>query len=257
MLGVPVRLHAQQPKPSSDEATALAKASQNPVGDLIAVPLQFNFNTGGDLEDRTFLNLNFQPVIPFKLTRGWNVVARTIVPLNSLPGPLDTRFSGFGDIQQQVYFTPASPGSFVWGAGPMFSFPTSTIAPLQTGSWAIGPGGVVLKTTGPWVVGELFNFFFTVSDEGSPSEFNYFVTQPFVNFNFGEGWALAFAPIITNNFDLDEDSWTVPLGFGIARTTVFDKKPMQFGVQYYYNVAFPEGSAGQQLRFQVSYLFPR
>lgn len=139
------------------DMAALAKASQNPVGDLIAVPFQINFNTGGDLEDQTFLNVNFQPVTPFTLSENWNVVARTIVPLNSVPGPDGTRFSGVGDIQAQIYVTPSKPGRFIWGVGPMFSLPTSTIAPLQTGSWAAGPGAVVLKTAGPWVVGELFN----------------------------------------------------------------------------------------------------
>jgi hypothetical protein len=44
--------------------TALAKQSQNPVGDLVSVPLQFNFNTAGDLEDAKLFNLNIQPVIP-------------------------------------------------------------------------------------------------------------------------------------------------------------------------------------------------
>jgi len=53
--------------------------------------------------------------------------------------------------------------------------------------------------TGPWVLGELFNFFWTVSDAGDDTEFNYFVTQPFVNYNFEEGWALAFVPIITDS----------------------------------------------------------
>ena len=58
----PVLGQAQQP---AHDVNALAKETQNPVGSLISVPFQFNFNTGGDLEDRTFFNLNFQPVIPF------------------------------------------------------------------------------------------------------------------------------------------------------------------------------------------------
>ena len=45
--------------PPEADVKALAKAAQNPVGDLRALPFQFNFNTGGDLEDKTFLNVNF------------------------------------------------------------------------------------------------------------------------------------------------------------------------------------------------------
>jgi hypothetical protein len=81
---------APPPAPAVD-ATALAKQSQNPVGSLVSVPFQFNFNTGGDLGERTFLNVNFQPVIPFRLTDRWNVIARTIVPLESVPGEAGTR----------------------------------------------------------------------------------------------------------------------------------------------------------------------
>src|SRR5262245_41919000 len=70
---------AQQPPPAAGDATSLAKETQNPVSSLITVPLQFNFNSGGDLGDGTIFNLNFQPVIPFKATSDINVIARTIV----------------------------------------------------------------------------------------------------------------------------------------------------------------------------------
>ena len=106
---------AAQPAPVRD-VDALAKETQNPVGNLTTVPFQFNFNTGGDLEDRTFFNLNFQPVIPFKVSSNVNVVARTIVPINSAPVG-DGRSSGIGDIQQQIFFTPAKPGAMIWGVG--------------------------------------------------------------------------------------------------------------------------------------------
>src|SRR5262245_42690620 len=75
---------AQEP---AHDVNQLAKETQNPVSSLISVPFQFNFNSGGDLEDQTFFNLNFQPVIPFKASPNWNVIARTIVPINSFPGP--------------------------------------------------------------------------------------------------------------------------------------------------------------------------
>ncbi len=83
------------------------------MSNLISVPFQFNFNTGGDLEDRTFFNLNIQPVIPFQASENWHVIARTIIPVNSFPGPEGTRYSGTGDIQEQIFITPAKPGGIV------------------------------------------------------------------------------------------------------------------------------------------------
>lgn len=253
--GVPALAHAQEPKP---DVTALAKETQNPVAGLISLPFQFNFNTGGDLEGRTFFNLNFQPVIPFKVTQHWNVIARTIVPVDSFPAPDGTRYNGVGDIQEQVFFTPAQSGAIIWGVGPSFSFPSATALPAETGTWAAGPAAVVVKMTGPFVLGGLVSQLWPLSDAGEEPEMNLFTVQPFVNYNFGQGWALGFAPVITANWDgPDGNEWTVPLGLGLARTTVFNRRPLTVGITYYSNVERPDGAAAQQLRFVVTLLYPR
>ena len=154
--------------------------------------------------------------------------------------------------------TPAHPGKFIWGVGPMFSLPTATASPVKTGSWAGGFSAVGLTATGPWVVGALITQVWPMSDAGGEPETNAFLLQPFVNYNFGGGWALAYAPNITANWDAsDGNEWTFPLGLGITRTTVFDGRPMSLGVQYYYNTTKPQGAAGQLLRLTVSLLYPR
>lgn len=61
------KLYAQDPAGGQD-VNSLSKASQNPVGDLVSLPFQFNFNSGGAFEDRAFFNLNFQPVMPITVT---------------------------------------------------------------------------------------------------------------------------------------------------------------------------------------------
>jgi hypothetical protein len=255
-LGLSPRLPAQEH--AAVDAGALAKQTQNPVADLVAIPFQGNFNSGGDLEQKTFFNLNVQPAIPFSLSRSWNLISRTIVPLDSIPTPDGKRHTGVGDIQEQLLFTPAKPGRLIWGFGPVFSLPTATAAPVETGSWAIGPGLVLVKSTGPWVLGVLITQYWNFSDEGGDPKTNLLAVQPFVNLNFGKGWALAFVPLMTANWDADPgNQWTVPLGLGINRTTVFNRRPMTLGVQYYYNVARPDGSAGGQLRFLVSLLYPK
>lgn len=247
---------AQDPPPQHD-AVALAKETQNPVSSLISIPLQFNFYSGGDLEDRTSFNLNVQPVIPFALNAEWKVIARTIIPLNSAPGPEGLRYTGTGDIQEQIFFSPAKAGAVIWGVGPMFSLPTATATPFETGSWAGGVAAVVVKNTGPWVLGALITQLWTFADAGDDTEVNQFLLQPFVNFNFGKGWALSFAPNITANEDAPSgDRWTVPLGLGLMRTTVFNRRPMTIGLQYYHNVERPTGAGGQQLRFVWSLLYP-
>lgn len=243
---------------SAQDATELAKQTQNPVADLVAIPFQSNFYNGGDLEDRTFYNLNVQPVIPFSVSKDWKLIARTIIPFDSIPTPGGTRRTGIGDIQEQLFFTPAKSGSIVWGLGPVFSLPTATAGPVETGSWAIGPGLVLVKNAGPFVLGGLFTQYWNFADEGGDPKTNLFALQPFINFNFGKGWALAFAPVISANWDAESgNKWTVPLGIGISRTTVFNRRPMSLAVQYYYNVERPDGSGASQLRFAISLLYPK
>ena len=78
-----------------------------------------------------------------------------------------------------------------------------------------------------------------------------------INYNFGQGWALAFAPLWTANWNApDGEEWTVPLGIGLSKTTVFNKRPMTLGLQYYHNVDRPDGSYDNQLRFAISLLYP-
>ena len=55
----------------------------NPIASLISVPFQFNYDRGlNTLSTGQRSNLNIQPVIPISLTPDWNVISRTILPIN-------------------------------------------------------------------------------------------------------------------------------------------------------------------------------
>lgn len=70
-------------QPSEEELT---KQTQNPVADLISVPLQSNFNFGaGFHHSKMMYILNIQPVIPLNLSDEWNLIARIIMPINNQP----------------------------------------------------------------------------------------------------------------------------------------------------------------------------
>jgi hypothetical protein len=255
LVAVPSHLAAQATK--ADSAAALAKASQNPLASLISLPFQFNFNSGGGLEGKTSLTVNFQPVIPIKgVLKNWTIIARTIVPYLSTPAGA-TRQSGFADIQQQLFFTPAKSGSVIWGIGPLFSFPTATTDAGATGSWAIGPAGVVLSNQGPFVLGALVTNLTTFADDGEAPEVNQFLLQPFINYNFGGGWAASFVPNITANWDApDGEQWTVPLGIGVSKTTAFNSRPMTLGMNYYHNVEHPTAGPANRFQMSIALLYP-
>jgi len=248
-----------QPKADNGQtATDLAKTTQNPVGDVVSVPFQFNFNQGGAYEDSTFFNLNFQPVIPIHLSHKLTLISRTIVPIDSVPTGDGTSSSGVGDINEQTFFTPARVHRIIVGVGPAFSFPTATASPVKTGTWGGGVSAVALSMPGPWVIGSLFQQVWPMSDTGGEPKANNFLWQYFINYNFGEGWALATAPSMTANWDAAEgQKWTVPVGGGISRTLIFNRQPMTLGFQYYYNAIRPDNASATTVRFIFALIFPQ
>ena len=46
-------------------------------------------------------------------------------------------------------------------------------------------------------------------------------------------------------------------GVGLTRTTVFNRRSMNTGINYYYKVERPDGGPGQQLWFIVALVYPR
>jgi hypothetical protein len=128
---------------ADDEETDLAKQAQNPVADLISIPLQNNFNFGVGPKNVTQYAGNLQPVIPFHMTEEWNLITRTILPIINQPSPAPGVSSSFGlgDLNPTLFLSPAKPGGLIWGAGPIFTFPTATDTALGSGKWSMGPAG--------------------------------------------------------------------------------------------------------------------
>ena len=62
---------------------------------------------------------------------------------------------------------------------------------------------------------------------------------------------------MTANWDAPSgDEWTIPLGLGISRTTVFSGRAITLAAQYYHNVARPQSGPGNQLRLVLTLLYP-
>jgi hypothetical protein len=59
----------------------LREAAQNPIADLISVPLQNNTNFDIGHTDNIQNVLNIQPVFPTHLNDTWNLITRPILPV--------------------------------------------------------------------------------------------------------------------------------------------------------------------------------
>lgn len=244
----------------ADDTADLAKKTQNPVSDLISVPFQsnFNFDVGPD-EDLQYI-LNVQPVYPMSINEDWNWIHRPIIPIIHQPslGPgMDEEF-GLGDIIYQGYLSPANPGKWIWGVGPVLQFPTATDDVLGFEKWSAGPGAVALRMQGPWVYGALVNNLWSYAGDDDREDVNMMTAQPFVNFNLPDGWYLSSAPVITANWEADsDDRWTVPVGGGFGKIFRLGKLPINGSLHGYYNVERPDNGPDWSIRLQFQFLFPK
>jgi hypothetical protein len=243
-------------------AEELAKLAQNPVGNLISVPFQNNTNLNFGPLKGTQNILNIQPVIPVSISEDWNVITRTIVPVISMPALSDDVGStnGIGDVQFTAFLSPAKPGEWIWGAGPVVQLPTNSSAELGNKNWGLGPSAVVLhiEKGSPWVYGVLANNIWSLSSDKQGGSFSNGLIQPFINYNFEGGFYLTTAPIATVDWKAESSQqWTVPVGGGVGKIFHLGKLPVNTQISAYYNVVKPDFGANWQIRAQVQLMFPK
>lgn len=274
LIAMPVA-HAQQ-------GEDLREAAQNPIGDLISVPFQNNTNFNIGHSDNTQNVLNIQPVYPLHLDKSWNLITRPILPVIYQPpffsgrelqaleetvGPDigDTEF-GLGDLTPEFFFSPRKPiklgseASLVWGVGPAFQLPTATDKVLGTGKWSSGPGFVVFLSDRPLHIttGFLILNLWSFAGDADRANVNEMTLQPFINYNMPHGWYLTSSPLITANWEANQDNrWTVPIGGGIGRIFKIGDQSVNANIAAYYNAVRPDDTgADWQLRAEWTFLFP-
>jgi hypothetical protein len=246
-------------------ADALRKAAQNPVASLISVPVQNNVNAGILPGNRTQDVLNIQPVIPLKLSTGWNVIIRVITPLIYQPFPApppapQVGVYGLGDMQPTFLLSPSKPHKIIWGLGPIFQLPTATSRYTGQGKLGIGPNLVVLAMPKSFVLGVLVNNIWSVAGSGSRPDVNQLLLQYFVNYNMKKGWYLTTQPIITANWNPPAPSgsvWTLPFGGGAGRIMKLGFQPVNISVQGYGNAVHVPGASPWTVRATFALLFPK
>jgi hypothetical protein len=269
-LLVPLFMWAQtEEKPVEQSAENLAKKSQNPVGDIISVPLEF-WHHGGMRNGGSANVFIMKPVYPVTFG-GVTLINRLIIPylgisannsdadLGEIVGPFSNeKTTGFGNIQYQAFFTKADAGKVIVGLGPVFEFPTNTNN-LGSTQWSAGPALVVLTMPGKWVMGALAQNLWSFAGPDDGSSVNQLIFQYFINYNFGKGWYVTTTPIITSDWNKESgNQWTVPFGGGFGRMVrIGGKLPVDFKLQAFSNVVRPDGAPSWSMLFIMKFLFPK
>lgn len=270
---------SQPPAISQTESTGRMSAEElnrqlnNPVSSVWSMVFQNNYTQlkndtmdapGWDKgDDKWFYNLNFQPVLPLPLTSEWNLINRPVIPLFADRPVLESDgfndVDGMGDIAFVSLLSPAkTAGSFLWGAGPTFIFPTASKDELGQEKWQAGPAAVGLHLGKEWIFGVFPQHWWSFAgndDRKSTSQTN---IQYFIWRLFPGQWQVGTAPNISIDWKADGDNkLTLPVGLGVGKLFKIGGLPIKFILEGQYAVVHPD-DFGQRwnMRFTVTPVLP-
>ena len=245
---------------AKSDAAEMAKKLANPIGALISVPFQSNFDWGAGPDGDGFqYKLNLQPIIPFTLNQDWLLISRTILPLVSQQNVVTSTSSqtGLADTLQSFFLSPVKPtrGGWIWGAGPFLLLPTATETELGAEKWGAGPTVVVLKQQNGWTFGALANHVWSFAGDSARDEVSATYLQPFVSYTTKK--AMTFTLNTESTYDWHNKQWTVPLNVMVQQLLKVGKQPVALTVGGRYYADKPEGGPEWGLRLAVILLFPK
>jgi hypothetical protein len=235
----------------------LAKQLQNPVANLISVPIQNNWDFGIGSANAMRYTANIQPVIPVSLTEDWNLITRTILPVIFAEGTTNGASSNFGlgDITQSFFLSPKEPvGGWILGGGPVFLWPAATDRLLGSGKWGAGPTVVALRQEHGFTYGVLANQMWSYAGWG-PQNVTATFLQPFLGYTTKT--YTTFTVNTESTYDWTSGQWTVPVNFMVQQLLKIGKQPVALQLGYRYYAERPAGGPDWGLRFDVTFLFPK
>ncbi len=247
----------------AQSAAALSKEIANPLSNLWLLQTQQN-NTliGMPLGKGTYVqsDLQFQPLVPVRLSPHWNLISRPVIPIfSSQPFPAVTainrngntnneditRTTGFGDM---ILATAISPdrslvGNWLLAAGTTFVFPTATQHVLGQQTWQAGPAVALGYQGSKWLAFVFPQHWWKIGGDGKKT--NQTSVQYNFNWNFDSGWSLGSSPNLTVNWEAPRDQRvSFPVGFQVGKLLHAGPMPVKVDVQPMYYVVRPMQEAG-------------
>jgi hypothetical protein len=262
---------------SAGDDKDLAKASQNPLGNVIGLPFENNYYTDTGPTEKVVNSLLIKPVVPMRISDNLNLISRAVIPITYIEGqdtatvgspdtdlgpiqvfPGTTDDFGLGNISYTAFFSPSKPGKLIWGVGPMVELPTNSDDSLGSDTWSAGGSVVLLTMPGNWVVGLLASNIWDVASSGDQPDINRFNFQPIVNYNLQKGWYLSSTPVLTANWEAESgEKWSIPVGGGVGRLMRFGDQPVDFKFAAYKYTETPEFGPNWDIQLTVKFLLPK
>ncbi len=256
------------PLTKEEQVEQLAVDVQNPVSDLEILGFAKHFVFGSAPTNATVYNLNLlaNSTREFKY---FSLLNRLVVPLFYLPsnvpdfpmGDSGRRF-GLGDIEFTSFFARDESKRYlksIGGLGPTIVFKSATDDRMGLGKWSIGPTLAIIRMPYPWVYGVVARNLWSFAGDSYRQDVNLLLIQPFINYNFSNGWYLTSTPSILANWEADQkrNRWTVPIGGGVGKV-IFrgEKHPINIRLQSFYLLEKPDIAPDWSILFNFRILFP-
>ena len=215
----------------------------------------------GTAADETSYGFQIQPVYSIHTDRGYNFIARAIIPIVGAPagaglpklGPNQTSEKGtkwgISDSIFQLFWPPITGADIKFGVVPQVSIPTHTtdrVARLA---------GVFFGFAGEFSYGAILGHHWGEHD------FSVTTMQPIVFYNIAAlpGSYVGYNNSVTYNWNADSgDRWQVPLGLTAGKTMAIGKEgnALDLSLGAYGLAERPKGGADWQLKFGISWFFP-
>lgn len=255
-LGITILLAASVA--AADEQTYWAQKAQNPMAEVMKLPIENRFDTGYGYKDALNYRLSFQPSMVSEISKDWNMVNRFDVPFMYQPGrtPGEKDSWGLGDITYESFYGPSKARNFFWGLGPTFQIPTATDPQLGTKKWSAGIAGTGSIVKGPIVAGVRVNQLWSFAGKDDRPDVNQMAFEYFIYANLGSGWWIGTSPVNMANWEAPSDqTWTIPLGGGFGKM-VGSRVPLNLKVEAYGYADAPDNYADWSVLFGLEYLIP-
>ena len=256
MLSVLVEVPASAQPAATPSLTVqqLAISVHNPLEDFIKVPIQSTIGFQMGRSHKVGNAWNIQPVLPFSLNANWDLIARPSLTVAYTPTPHEQ--SGLEDLQTSFFLTPRNETTWIWGAGPIFQFPTASSFQLGSGRWATGPTAALLYNNGPWFNGILVYQLMSFAGNRERGSVNQTYVEPEISYNLESGWYGDCDPQMTFDWTADStNAWTVPMGADVGKAFNIGRQSLSIQIGAYDLLKRPDGDPQWIMRASLTFLF--
>ncbi|MCT8159517.1 hypothetical protein [Pseudoruegeria sp. SHC-113] len=190
--------------------------------------------------DAGSLTFTFQPVFPFKLPNGNNLIFRPALgyvvdaPRPGAGGISDV--SAWNDIPFDLLYSWQN-DAWTIGAGIVGSVPIGSS--VSSENWLLGPSFLAVRTF-DWGVAGIFPFH-NEKIGGSGPDASITSLQYFLFYGLGGGWQIGTGPTITYNWEApSDDALTFPIQLAVSKTTAIGSQIVKLNLSAERNVIRPD-----------------